>query len=289
MGRTRHLGAGALALVIGAAVVGCGDDEHLVDASLAADARVVHDATPADGAPADAAPADAAPADAAPADAAFAADAAADAIVFPLAGFGDLSGMCDVLGEPELDPGDTPLLFTSALSFDDGYDDPEDRPMLTPGGLEIILDGNAGGSSLYSEVFAYEVLARCELAGLLKTETEIVYDVEGKKADLLVTIDGHPIGVSVTRAVTFPFGDAYTPEAATELLDRKLDDIQLARANVSEDDQWDRSYLSILAYDDQHAEVAAAAWAGLDAETRADTVVLITTTAGDDLFIYTDQ
>src|SRR5688572_27922393 len=134
------------------------------------------------------------------------ADAAVDAAVdagpapdaddgLPLPGFGAITGMCGVLGEPEL-TGVNPLWFDGDIAFAEPYDDPEDRDQLTPGGLEIILDGNAGGSSLFSEVFAFEILHRCELATLLKTETEILYDVEGKKADLLVEIDGHKIGVS---------------------------------------------------------------------------------------------
>ena len=45
---------------------------------------------------------------------------------------------------------------------------------------------------MYSEVFAYEWLARCEQATLLKTETEIVYDVVGKKADILVAPPATP-------------------------------------------------------------------------------------------------
>ena len=69
-----------------------------------------------------------------------------------------------------------------------------------------------------SEAFAYEQLARCELAELLHTETEIVYDTPGKITDLEVTIDAHKIGVSVVRAMTFPFGDPYTVDAATEIM-----------------------------------------------------------------------
>lgn len=229
--------------------------------------------------------------DAAPA----AADAAADADLgpdadggLPLPGFGAITGMCGVLGEPEL-TGATPLWFDGDIAFAEPYDDPEDRDQLTPGGVEIILDGNAGGSSLYSEVFAFEILHRCELATLLKTETEILYDVEGKKADLLVEIDGHEIGVSVTRAVTFPFGSPYTLEAATALIDRKLDDILLARAAANEADRWEKSMLATLAYDLQHAEVFMDAWNGLDAETRADSIVIVFVTSGEDLFVYTDQ
>jgi hypothetical protein len=216
-------------------------------------------------------------------------DAAPDADPFPLAGFGTITGDCGVLGEPEL-TGPDPFWTGGDLDFaDDRYDDPDDRPYLTEGGLEVLLDGNAGGSSVYSEVFAFEVLHRCELAALIATENEIEYDVEGKKADLLVEIDGHRIGVSVTRAVTFPFGDPYTLEAATELIDRKLDDILLARANAREDYRWGKSMLALLAYDAQHAEVAMEAWNGLDAETRADSLVVTFVTSGDDLFIYTDQ
>jgi hypothetical protein len=195
--------------------------------------------------------------------------------------------MCGVLGEAEL-TGVDPLWFDGELTFAEPYDDPADRDQLTAGGVEIILDGNAGGSSLYSEVFAFEVLHRCELATLLKTETEVIYDVEGKKADLLVEIDGHKIGVSVTRAVTFPFGDPYTIEAATTLIDRKLDDILLARDAANIADRWEKSLLATLAYDLQHAQVFMAAWNGLDAATRADTIVIVFVTSGDDLFIYTD-
>lgn len=214
----------------------------------------------------------------------------AAAAVVPLAGFGDISGMCGVLAEAEL-TGTTPAWFRGAIDFgDDRYDDPAERDQLTDGGEKIILDGNAGGRSVYSEVFAFELLARCELASLVKTETEITYDVEEtKRTDLLVEIDGHQIGVSVTRAVTYPFGSAYTMAAATTLLDKKLDDILVSTANVSDADRWDKQILAVLAYDDQHADVAAQAWAALDEATRADTIVIVTVTGGDDLFVYTDS
>ncbi len=264
----------ALLLVVALAACGDGAGDGAIDATGAApDGTTAPDAASPDAASPDAASPDA---------------SGPDASGLPLAGFGDLSGMCDLLREPEL-TGATPALFTLDLSFAERYDDPDDRPLLTPGGVEIILDGNAGGSSVYSEVFAYEVLARCDLAALIKTETEIVYDVDGKKTDILVEIDGHKIGVSVTRAMTFPFGDPYTPQAATTLLDKKLDDILVSTANVSDDDRWTKQILAVLAYDDQHAQVAAEAWAGLDDATRADTIVIVVPTGGDDLFIYTDQ
>lgn len=204
-------------------------------------------------------------------------------------GFGTISGDCGVLDDTEWNA-PTPFWFAGTFDFaTDRYDDPTDRGRLTAGGLKIVSTANAGGSSVYSEVFAYEWLARCEQATLVKTETEIVYDTVSKKADILVEIDGRKVGVSVTRLVHFPFGQPYTLVDADTLLRRKLDDIQLATASVSAADRWSRQMLSILAYDTQHAMVAMTAWNALPAATRDDTILIVSVTNGDDLFIYTDQ
>ncbi|HUQ08262.1 MAG TPA: hypothetical protein VM261_37475, partial [Kofleriaceae bacterium] len=215
-------------------------------------------------------------------------DAAPDGGGVPLAGFGDITGMCGVLSLAELD-GTTPMWFDGAIAFTNRYDDPAERDQLTPGGLEIILDGNAGGSSLYSEVFAFEWMARCELATLLKTETEIVYDVNGKKADLLVEIDGRKVGVSVVRFVKFPFDAEYTVADATPLVERKLDDLQLATMQVSAADLWSKQMVVAIAYAPQHAQAAMQAWNMLDAQTRGSAIFVTVVSNGDDLFIYTDQ
>jgi hypothetical protein len=252
------------------ALAACGGD----DGATAPDARAI-----------DAAALDAAPD--ATIDAAI--DAPVDAGGPPLPGFGAITGMCGVLTLADLD-GTMPEWVQGDLDFGtDRYDDPAERPLLTAGGREILLDGNAGGSSVFSEVFAYEWLARCELAALLKTETEIVYDVNGKKADLLVEIDARKVGVSVTRLVTFPFGNDYTLSAATTLLQRKLDDIELARTQASAADRWSKSMVFAEAFNLQHAQVGMQAWAALPAATRADIIMVIAVTDGDDLFIYTDQ
>lgn len=252
-------------LLLACLVAGCGDGTAPVDVDAAADV------------------------DARDVDAAPAADASPDAGGVPLAGFGAITGMCGVLTPAELD-GTTPLWFGGTLDFgSDRYDDPAERPLLTSGGVEIILDGNAGGSSLYSEVFAFEWLARCELATLLKTETEIVYDVDGKKADLLVEIDGRKVGVSVVRFVKFPFDAAYTVDDALPLVERKLDDLQLATMQVSAADRWTTQMVAAIAYSPQHAQVAMQAWNMLDTQTRGAGILIVVVSEGDDMFIYTDQ
>lgn len=203
----------------------------------------------------------------------------------PLPGFGEISGDCGVL-DTELTSG-TPHFFRNTLDFGtDPYDD-ADAARLTDGGREIIADGNAGGNSLLSEIFAYEVLARCEGAMLLKTETEVEYqNPMGKLTDLLVEMDEIRIGVSVTRAIAFPFEDPYTAEQAEALLADKLADIQLSSANVAAADAWQKQVLHVIAYSPMHADSLRTAYEALDPAVLADTVVYVTVTDGDDAPLY---
>jgi len=213
-------------------------------------------------------------------------DAATDASLDAgaLTGFGDITGPCGRVAGELSDP--NPVVFQTRLDFMmNAYDDPAERPELTPGGQQILLEGTAGGSSGISEAFAYEVLARCEGASLLKTETRIVYDVMGKITDLSVRIDTQAVGVSVTRAVSFPADAPYTAADAA-FIERKLNDILESSANVSAADAWVKQILFVLAYDDAHADVIRTVWEGLPAATRADTILYLLVTDGDDLPIY---
>lgn len=203
--------------------------------------------------------------------------------VEPLDGFGALSGDCGVLTEALLTDA-APGLYLNTLDF--GAES-FDASLLSEGGQVIYEAGNLGGSSLLSEVFAYEVLYRCELATLLKTEGEIVYtDTGGKKTDLLVEIDGLKLGVSVTRAYHYPPDDPYTLALATELLTKKLGDLPLSTANVAPEDAWVKQLLSILAYTPEHAALIEESWLTLDAELRGDAILIVTTTEGDDEELY---
>ncbi len=198
-------------------------------------------------------------------------------------GWGELAGDCGLIDGDEIDSPNY-FVFTNSIDFgDSGFD----YDALTPGGQKVYDDGNLGGSSLYSEVAAYEVLARCDMALLLKTEGEIVYQDEmGKKTDLLVDLAGHKVGVSVTRAFGFPPEDPYTVEQAENLLNDKLADIQLSTANVSPEDAWTKQILHVIAYADMHVQSIETAYAGIAEQVKADTIVVVSVTHGDDGFIY---
>ena len=203
-------------------------------------------------------------------------------------GFGTLSGMCGAIVVSDL-TSPASSVVRDRFTFERAYVDPEDRPLLTEGGRQLVATPNAGGSSGLSEAFAFEQLARCEEAGLVKTETAIVYDTQGKTTDILVELDGHKIGVSVTRAVAFPFGSTYTADAASMVMTKKLEGIAESTANVSEADRWTKQILAVMAWDDQAADTIEQTWAGLDAGLKGDTILVVTATDGEDVFIYSNN
>lgn len=213
-------------------------------------------------------------------------DEDADIIEVPLDGFGVISGDCGMLDSELIS--DSSFYFLNSIDFmSDQYDDGSDYAFLTEGGKEIWDAGNLGESpNIHSDLFAYEVLARCELAGLLKTEGEISYDSVGKRTDFLVSIDSFKIGVSVAKAVKFPFDAEYTVANAQTLLTSKLSDIAESSLNVTPEDKWEKQILHIIAYADAHAESIITAYDSLDESVKGDTIVIVTVTNGDDSFLY---
>lgn len=207
-------------------------------------------------------------------------DADGTAEVLPLDGFGEITGDCDALTLP----GESGRMLHNTIDFGSSV---FDAALLSPGGSELFSEGTLGGSSIHSEVFAFEVLYRCERASLLKSETEITYvDESGKKTDMLVQIDEQKVGVSVTRAFKWGEGAIYTEEDAHALLSDKLSDVILSAANAAEADAWSHAVLHVITYDGSYIESLEAAYAALPSELTSDTIVVLTVTEGDDAFIY---
>ena len=200
--------------------------------------------------------------------------------------YGAYSGMC---GEVNLDDvlSPDPQIIANAVDF--AGEPMFDVALLSPGGLALYEGGNLGGSSIYSEVFAYEELYWCDGAAFLKGEGDIVYAVEGKKTDLLVEIDGEKVGVSVVRAMSFPKGAPYPVNQAFGVLDGKLSDILQSTMNVAPEDAWQKQILSVIAQTPEHAAAIAEAYGMVSAANKSDTIVVVTVTEGDDDFIYYNQ
>lgn len=174
----------------------------------------------------------------------------------------------------------TTYTFDNAESFD--------TEGLSGKTLKRYEEPNAGGSSRCTEVMSMQLMMDCEGASVLKTETEMVYDTEGKIADYLAEVGGVATGVSVTRAYKGPTIDVYTLEDATDLLEKKLKGIAEARANVSAADAWEASVVHVWTLHPEWAETVEAAWGALSSEVKADTVIVVTVEVGSD-YIVTDS
>ncbi|MEM9865969.1 MAG: hypothetical protein AAF938_30480, partial [Myxococcota bacterium] len=207
----------------------------------------------------------------------------------PREGFGTIVGECGRLAAEFASP--EASFYSVRLDFaDDGYDEPEERPLLTPDAVTLLEAGTAGGSSEISEAFALEVLVRCEGAMLSATETEITYDPsESAKTDFRAFFGDAPIGVSVVRAFSFPLGSDYPVSEANRILRDKLADILESSANVTDAFAWDKQILAVLAPDDMPLESVETAWEALGDDLRADTILFVIVTDGEDEAVYLNR
>ena len=201
-------------------------------------------------------------------------------------GFGVLRGDLGALPSELTSP--SPSRFDTRVDFGtDPFDEPADVALLTADAQEVYAEnGASGGSSLLSQVFSMDTLVRGEGAVLLGTESEIVYDVSGARVDMLISVDGVKLGVSVTRAFAFPMGTPISVAQAESLLQSKLDDLIESRMNVSAADAWTKGLLHVFTPSDGDRASLLTALATIAPVTLSDTIVIITVTDGADDPLY---
>jgi hypothetical protein len=90
----------------------------------------------------------------------------------------------------------------------------------------------------------------------------------------------------VSRAFHYPPIDPYSIQEATDFLTAKLDDIILKSQNLITDYECVKYIFVVLAYDSQTAADLMTAWESINSATKANTIVLVVTTDGDDNFLY---
>lgn len=195
---------------------------------------------------------------------------------------GDCGGLVAELDKP------TPSLTTNALAFMMGEKYAKES-MSVPDGQRIFEAANAGGSSGESEVMSFELLHYCDGATLVKTETEIGYappDDTGANSitDILVAIGGKKVGVSVTRAFK-PAPLVMSETELKDLLEKKLDGINRSSVRVLPADKWVKQILHVFVADATMEASVKKVLSTIDAAKRADTIVVLTRTAGGG-FIY---
>lgn len=94
---------------------------------------------------------------------------------------------------------------------------------------------NAGGSSNISEALSMQYMHWRRGASGFVPEKEAKYFIDYKMVDYLMVIKGEMIGVSVTRAVSYPFEIEFSLERARLLVNKKLYGLVVARECICEE------------------------------------------------------
>lgn len=153
------------------------------------------------------------------------------------------------------------------------------KMQLTVGGYRLLTVPNAGGSSVISEVLSFEVLNRCFSAKLKKTEMEVSYfPLGGSITDYTCELFHNTVAVSVTRAMKFQ-GD-YCLDDAQRLLNKKLRGIIQSTRNSLE--KWSKQILHVWSISQQVTRTLLQAYDTIEPETKANTIVMITTAENAD-------
>ena len=196
--------------------------------------------------------------------------------------FGVIDGACGLMGPEITSP--EPSFFKSTYTFRDDFSFNIEE--FSEGPQNRFAAGNAGGSSGCSEIISMQLLVDCQNAVVLKTENEILYQTEGKETDFLVSIEGQPVGVSVSRAYKGPFTTTYSVADATNLLEKKLEGVNESSLNVHPDDAWVKQILIIWTLHPDWADKVETAWLALGPELKADTILLVTVEQNSDMFVH---
>lgn len=150
--------------------------------------------------------------------------------------------------------------------------------LLGPDACRLLSQPNAGGASLVSEAMSIEVLGRAFGAKLLKLELEIFYWPSSSSiTDFTIQLEGVTLGVSVTRAMAAP-GVKFGVEAATQLLLKKLRGV--IRSTEACCGAWSKQVLHVWAPSNRVADTVAMAYATVNPDLAADTVVLVSVCEG---------
>jgi uncharacterized protein (TIGR02145 family) len=182
----------------------------------------------------------------------------------------------------------TEILLSSQPSYFDLSFDCEsnfDPLLLCTDAQTVFNDYLLGGSSGNSIGLGMEVLYRLSEASLFSPESQIQYiDAGGEKTDFIVTLESNRIGIEVGRAYS-PLG-SYTLQNAIDYLTASLNDILLKSQNLMEEYLCEKYILLVFAYNSESTALLSTAWESIDSATKANTIVLVVTTDGDDSFLY---
>jgi hypothetical protein len=155
---------------------------------------------------------------------------------------------------------------------------------------KLYMEPNAGGKSMNSEAFSINILNELYDVDCILTEMEVEYIwFNYKKCDYICKIYGQQVGVSVTRAMSYPDPSYFTSDDADKLLKKKMSGLMVARDGVIDKYNFDKCILHIWCESQGIADIIKKQYDLLDTETKDDIIILLTVTKPfSSPFIYYD-
>ncbi|KAJ7570252.1 hypothetical protein O6H91_01G111700 [Diphasiastrum complanatum] len=127
----------------------------------------------------------------------------------------------------------------------------------------VATESNAGGTSTISESLSVEYFARRFQARDVITEMEIEYcSANWKKVDYICNLYGQQVGVSVTRAMSYPNPEDFSPQMACRLLFKKLYGLVVARHGVTRRHSFSHCILHVWCETQETAKIMEAEYKG---------------------------
>ncbi|XP_057823422.1 uncharacterized protein LOC131035699 [Cryptomeria japonica] len=155
---------------------------------------------------------------------------------------------------------------------------------LGPDALRIRTESNAGGTSTISEALSVEYFVRRFQAKEIVTEMEVEYShLNWKKVDYICTLNGQRVGVSVTRAMSYPDPDHFSPDMANRLLHKKLFGLVVARDGVADRHCFSQCILHVWCETERTAKLLQAEYADVSQELEVTDDVIMVLTVADGL------
>lgn len=153
--------------------------------------------------------------------------------------------------------------------------------MLGQDATRVRTESNAGGTSTISECLSVEYFVRRFQARDIVTEMEVEYcSFNWKKVDYICTLYGQRVGISVTRAMSFPDPKDFSAQMAYRLLHKKLFGLVVARHGVSKRHSFSQCILHVWCETQQTADLMQREYDAVSRELDiADDVVMVLTVA----------
>lgn len=184
----------------------------------------------------------------------------------------------------------TYFIFNDFFKMDSFYKN------ISPLAIRSLSVENAGGKSEISEMFSMNHYISKFGAAKILMEMEIEYWIKYKMVDYICAIPNSNgsvnVGVSVTRAMGYPFPENFDYDKAINLINKKIDGLVISRRSVTEKYSFQHAVLHVWCQTNLISNLVTKAFYDLELQKtflEGEGIVILHTTVCDSNFLYNNN